>query len=124
APDDWLESNQIMSLLDRKRVDLPEPVAFAVAERLWSLGMAEAPAGMLHYVMHPWVVSAEKLKSTGFVCTYSSEETFRQVIERLQGRIRIGNRSVPKNQVAATAAAAGLVGAFFATRRVLRRRAA
>ncbi len=119
----WIESDDLLALLDRRRFDLPEPVAFSLADRLWSMGMAEAPAGMLHYVMHPWVVSSDKLTAAGYECLHSNEEAFRQAAERARGRIRLGNRSVRKDRLAASAAAAGVIGALFAARRVRRRAA-
>ena len=122
--DGWLESSLVLEILGRRRVEIPEPAAFAILERLWSLGLAEAPAGMLHYVMHPWVVSSQRLADAGFRCNHSNEATFRQVAERIQGRIRVGNRSLRRDQLVASAAAAGLLGALLATRRVRRRRAA
>jgi hypothetical protein len=85
------------------------------------MGLAEAPAGMLHYVMHPWVVSGEKLKQAGFVCQHSTVDTFREVATRVKGRIRVGHRSLRRDQLVVGAAAAGLLGAVFATRRVRRR---
>jgi len=121
APDGWLEADETLAILGRRRVELPEPVAFAFLDRLWGMGLAEAPAGMLHYVMHPWVVSGAKLAQAGFTCKHSTVETFREVAEKVKGRIRVGNRSVKKGQLMAGAAAAGLVGAVFATRRARRR---
>ena len=124
AAEGWLEANEVTNLLGRRRVEVPEPVAFSLLERLWSVGLAEAPAGMLHYVMHPWVVSSEKLSRAGFTCRHSNQETFRQAAAKAQGRIRVGNRSLRRDRLVASAAAAGLVGAVLATRRVRRRRAA
>jgi nucleoside-diphosphate-sugar epimerase len=124
APDGWLEADEVLAILGRRRVELPEPVAFSVLERLWTMGLAEAPAGMLHYVMYPWVVSGDKLKQAGFTCRHSTFETFREVADKVKGRIRVGNRSLRRDQLVAGAAAAGLLGAIFATRRARRRWAA
>lgn len=124
AAEGWLEANEVLRLLGRRRIQVPEPMAFAVLERLWSVGLAEAPAGMLHYVMHPWVVSSDKLRAAGFRCRHSNLDTFRQAASRVQGRIRVGNRSLRKDRLVASAAAAGLLGAVLATRRARRRRVA
>lgn len=124
APEGWLESDEILRILGRRRVDVPEPVAFAIQDRMWSIGLAEAPAGMLHYVMHPWVVSPQRLADTGFTCAHSNEATFRSAAARIQGRIRVGSRTLRREQLLASAAAAGLLGAVLATRRVRKRRAA
>src|SRR5207237_520916 len=44
---------------------------------MWKLHMAETPPGNLHFIVHPWIVSADKLKeTTGWSPRYSSRETF------------------------------------------------
>src|ERR671918_912703 len=45
-----------------------------------------APAGNLHFLRHPWVVSNEKLKATGWEPTYESREVFAQTM-RAKGLI-------------------------------------
>src|SRR5207247_385577 len=66
APDGWLSSDEVIALAGKKRVELPEAVAFALAERLWRARVSEAPPGELHYLMHPWVVDHAKLKAAGW----------------------------------------------------------
>ena len=46
APDDWLEHEELLALTGRRRVELPEPVAFSLVDRMWAMKMAEAPSGM------------------------------------------------------------------------------
>ncbi len=122
AAPDWVESDELLAMLGRHRLDLPEPVAFALMDRLWSWGLAEAPAGMLHYVMHPWVVAVDKLAETGFTAKHSSAETFREVAEVVKGRMRLGGRSVRQEDLVKGAlAGAGLAGALVAARRLRRR---
>lgn len=59
APRGWLENDEAAELIGRSRAELSESTAFSVMDRLWRAGLADAPAGILHYVMHPWVLSAE-----------------------------------------------------------------
>ncbi|MEA2460820.1 MAG: hypothetical protein QOH90_997 [Actinomycetota bacterium] len=96
APEGWLESEEILNVMGKHRFDLPEPIAFTVAERLWGAGMGEAPAGMLHYVMHPWLVSTGKLSDAGFRCRHSNLEAFSQTVDQTRRRVRIAGRSVEK----------------------------
>ena len=124
AAEGLIEAGEVLSLLGRRRVEVPEPVAFALLERLWGVGLAEAPAGLLHYVMHPWVVSTAKLSEAGFTPSRSNLDTFSETADRVRGRVRVGNRSLRKDGLMASAAAAGLLGAVLTTRRVRRRRAA
>ena len=122
APEGWLSYDEIKQIVGRRSAELAEPAAFTLADRLWSMGLAEAPAGMLHYVMHPWVVSANKLRDAGFVCERSSGETLREVVERSREYVRIGTSRFKKGDLARGAAAgAGLLGAAVGLA-VLRRR--
>jgi nucleoside-diphosphate-sugar epimerase len=117
APAGWLEAQDMLSILRRPRVDLPEPLAFSVAERLWSLGLSEAPAGLLHYVMHPWTVSSDKLRDAGFVCRRSNLETFTSTAERARSNIRVGRTRLRRQSLLRGAlTGAGLAGAVAATR--------
>lgn len=112
APEGWLSWDETQQIIGRRNVELAEPAAFALAERLWSMGLAEAPAGMLHYVMHPWVVSVDKLKDAGFVCERSSGEVLREVADRNRDYVRLGTSRFKKGDLARGAAAgAGLLGA-------------
>ncbi len=125
AADGWLEADDMLSIIRRPKIDLPEPVAFSLAERMWSLGLAEAPAGMLHYVMHPWIVSTEKLSSAGFTCRHSNLDTFIHGAERARENIRLGRASVKRSGLARGAAAGfGVAGALTALRMLRRRTAA
>jgi UDP-glucose 4-epimerase len=112
APPAWLDAAEALEIAQRRVRFLPEPVAFALAERLWALGLAEVPAGYLHYAMHPWVVSGDKLAAAGFTCDRAPAETLRATVESARPHVRIGSRRVRRGHLLKGAAAgAGLVGA-------------
>jgi UDP-glucose 4-epimerase len=70
--------------LPRRR--LPLAVAWRLASVMWRLRRAETPPGNLHFAIHPWLVSNEKLKrETGWQPRYSSRETF-EITMRAHGR--------------------------------------
>ncbi|MGH2730306.1 MAG: SDR family oxidoreductase [Actinomycetota bacterium] len=122
AADGWLEADEVLQILGRRRVDLPEPAAFALADRLWALGLAESPAGTLHYLMHPWVVATDKLRDAGFVAAKTNLDALIDTAQRAKGHVRIGRTRVSRSSLARGAAAGvGLAGAA-ATMRALRRR--
>lgn len=123
APDDWLEHDDWVSLTGRRTFDLPEPVAFALVERLWGMKMAEAPAGMLHYVMHPWVVSSKKLQAAGFTFSRSSRDVFAETATRLAGFVRLGRKRVKKDNLTKGALAGAGVLAALVTLRTAKKRA-
>jgi nucleoside-diphosphate-sugar epimerase len=112
AAEGWLEWHDLVTILGKRQVSLPEPIAFQVAERMWNLGLAEAPAGMLHYVMHPWVTSVDKLKAAGFKAKRSNRETFTATVERTSTKLRVGRTSVDKDKLrlGALAGAGALAG--------------
>jgi nucleoside-diphosphate-sugar epimerase len=111
SPEGWLDNEEVATMLKKRRIDLPEPLAFSVTDRMWALGMGEVPAGMLHYVMHPWVVSPRKLNEAGFRCLHSNMDAFSQTLAKTGGRVRVARRSIAKKDlrrgVSATLAVAG-----------------
>lgn len=112
APDDWVEFDELMSVTGRRRVQLPEPVAFSMVDRMWAMNLAEAPSGMLHYVMHPWVLSSKRLQEAGFSFTRSAKETFIEAATNSAGYVRIGRKRVDRDKM--TKGALAGVGAIAA----------
>ena len=111
AAQGWLERDQIIDVVGRRSVLLGEARAFSVADRMWSRGLAEAPPGMLHYVMHPWVMSVDKLTAAGFTCSKSNLEALQDTVAQNGDYLRLGRNRFTKSSVAAGAAAgAGVVG--------------
>ncbi|MFP5297930.1 MAG: NAD-dependent epimerase/dehydratase family protein [Actinomycetota bacterium] len=124
CPRDWLEYDELVSVLGKRRVSLPEPAAFAMADRLWSLNMGEAPPGYLHYVMYPWVMSPEKLEGAGFKCEHSSYDALIATLKHTGTRVRLGRVRVRKSNLAKGGiAGAGLIAAGFVARGLRHRRA-
>jgi nucleoside-diphosphate-sugar epimerase len=111
APEGWLEWDEIIATVGRRTADLPEAAAFSLQERLWDMGLAEAPAGMLHYAMHPWVVATGKLSAAGFKCERSNLEALEATVERTSRLIRLGSARVEKGKLRAGAlVGAGVIG--------------
>ena len=119
APSGWLERDQVIEVVGRPTLDLSESRAFSLADRLWSSGLAEAPPGMLHYVMHPWVIAPDKLAAAGFSCSKTNLEALQQTVSRTREYVRLGRNRTKKGNVAVGAAAGlGLVGTLAALRSV------
>lgn len=120
AAEGWLEADEAVELSGRRVRYLSEPLAFALAERAWRFGLSEIPAGYLHYAMHPWVVSTEKLAAAGFVCERGNAETLQETVDAARGHVRIGTRRVRRGDLLKGAAAglglAGAAGAALALR--------
>ena len=62
----WLEVDEVAAVSGRRRVELPLSVATGTAARLHRLGIAGAPAHELGYLLHPWVVSVDRLLAAGW----------------------------------------------------------
>jgi UDP-glucose 4-epimerase len=125
APSDWMAGEEILAAAGRRRLDLPEAAAFSVVKRLWDLGLSDAPAGMMHYAMHPWLVSPDKLAAAGFVCSHTTTEALDDLLEKIAGYTRIGTKRVRTGgMVRGAAAGAGVLGATLVWRAARRRRAA
>ncbi|HKF80245.1 MAG TPA: NAD-dependent epimerase/dehydratase family protein [Thermoleophilaceae bacterium] len=60
----------------------------------WALHVAEAPPGQLEFAIHPWVVSADKLKGTGWKPRHTSRETF-EITMRAHGKLPPGGPAPP-----------------------------
>lgn len=123
APEDSLSIDEIREMIGRRRADLPEAAAFSFADRLWSLGLSDAPPGMLHYVMYPWIVSPAKLADAGFTCNHTSRETFAASVPHIKEHVRLGRSRVRRGDLVRGAAAGiGLVGAALTVSVARRRR--
>ena len=71
--------------LPRRRV--PLKLAWRLASVMWKLRRSETPPGNLHFAIHPWLVSNEKLKrETSWRPRYSSRETF-EITMRAHGKL-------------------------------------
>ena len=97
CPEDHVSLERIAELAGKRVVRLPEQVVYALLARAWRLGLGEVPAGMLHYTIHPWVMTPAKLAGTGFSCERSSEQTLAEAIAALPDRVRFGRLAVGRS---------------------------
>ena len=112
APDGWMENDEIMAMVGRRRVDVPEPKLYRLTDRLWRLGLAEAPAGIVHYIAHPWVVTGAKLAAEGFAPRRSNTEALGETVERSRGKVRIGRKRYQRSTLTRGAAGLGAAAAL------------
>lgn len=123
APGDWSEWGEVMELVGKPVIELAEPTAFSLQDRLWDLGLGEAPAGLLHYVMHPWVVASDRLSEAGFTCIHPSSDALRATLSKTETRVRIGRTSMRKDVLRnGTLAGAGALSGLVLARGLRKRR--
>jgi UDP-glucose 4-epimerase len=90
-------------------VTLPAATAFGAAERLHKVGVLPSPASDLAYVVHPWTVTARRLRDAGWEPAWSSAECVDVLIEGVRGRTALVGRRVGGRDAAALGAAGAAV---------------
>jgi nucleoside-diphosphate-sugar epimerase len=121
ACDGWLGQQEVEELSGMRRMELPEALALGAAERLHRLHLTPAPATDLQYVMHPWAVSTEKLKATGWQPEFSNAEVFQSLLVEIAGHHAALARRIGKKDAATTLGAAGATVALVGTAALVRR---
>jgi nucleoside-diphosphate-sugar epimerase len=105
APDDWIPASQAARVTGRRRLDLPQRLVAPTADRLRGAGVAAATAGELEYHMHPWVLSAARLRAAGWTPTRSTAEALAEAAGELPEGVRLGRMQVRRGDVWRGAAA-------------------
>jgi UDP-glucose 4-epimerase len=66
---------------------LPMRAYRALAKAMWALHASEAPPGQIEFALHPWIVTADKLKrTTGWRPAHTTRETF-EITMRTHGKL-------------------------------------
>ena len=76
-----LPAEAVARLTGMRRTELPAGLAFRTAERLHRHGLLATPAGYLAYVVHPWVVGAQRLVEVGWRPRFSAEDCLRALLD-------------------------------------------
>ncbi|GAB2675670.1 NAD-dependent epimerase/dehydratase family protein [Thalassiella azotivora] len=107
-----LSADDVERLSGMRRVDLPAALAFGTAERLHRVGVLPMPATDLAYVVHPWVVSAQRLREAGWRPAHDNEQCLRELLEHVAGHHAVAARRLERRDAAlgAAGAAVALVG--------------
>jgi nucleoside-diphosphate-sugar epimerase len=75
AADGWMTSDEASALLPARRMPgVPYEIAERVLSATWSTGWGDAPPSVLPYLVHPWVVANDRLKSAGWKPRHSNDE--------------------------------------------------
>lgn len=119
--DGWLGQQEVEEISGMRRMELPESLALGAAERLHRLHLTPAPATDLQYVMHPWAVSTERLKATGWRPEFGNAEAFQALLLEIEGHHAALARRLGKKDAAAGLGAAGATVALVGTAALVRR---
>jgi nucleoside-diphosphate-sugar epimerase len=123
AAEGVLEQADVERLSGMRRVELPAALAFGTAERLHRVGVLPAAATELAYVVHPWAVSGQRLRESGWTPVYDNETCLGVLLEQVRGHHAVGSRRLDRKDAAlgAAGAAVALVGTAAIVRRRRRR---
>jgi nucleoside-diphosphate-sugar epimerase len=75
AADGWLSYEEAGALIAGGRMPaLPESIATRVLAVSWATGLGDAPPALVPYLVHPFVVANDRLKSAGWKPHHSNDE--------------------------------------------------
>jgi nucleoside-diphosphate-sugar epimerase len=75
AADGWLPGDEASALFPSRRLPgVPYDIAERVLTATWSTGWGDAPPSVLPYLVHPWVVANDRVKSAGWRPRHGNDE--------------------------------------------------
>lgn len=121
AAEGWLSWDEVLAIVGKRAVEVPEEVAFASVDRLWRLGLGDVPPGIVHYFMHPWVVSPAKLIEHGWRPKHTNRDVCAVLGEQTEEWVTVGRTRVHRSRLRRIAR--GILGGLVAVvgLRLLRR---
>jgi nucleoside-diphosphate-sugar epimerase len=118
----WLSFDEVTAISGRSVLEVPEEIAFSLADRLWRLGIGQAPAGQVPYVMHPWVISVDRLRATGWQPQRSNRDALAEMASEHADQLVLGPIHTRRSHVRNAALTTAVVGSLAVTTAVARRR--
>ena len=84
ASDGWVDGDRARSLLPRPVMPpMPAELVERVLGLSWRAGLGDVPPGVVPYLMHPWVVTNERLRAIGWTPQHTNEEAITDGIASL-----------------------------------------
>jgi nucleoside-diphosphate-sugar epimerase len=106
AADGWLAPDETRALLPRRRVPaLPAEVLERALRRAWNLGLGDVPPGVVPYLVHPWVVANQRLRSAGWAPRHDNASAITDGLRSLTD----ANRGRARRAAVTGAVAAGMI---------------
>jgi UDP-glucose 4-epimerase len=81
AGDGTMTVRECAALTESPTRKIPMRAYRALAKAMWAARKSEAPPGQIEFGVHPWIVSTDKLKATGWAPKHSTRETFELTME-------------------------------------------
>ena len=102
--DGWLEQEEVERISGLRRIELPAGLTFGTAQRLHRVGIAPAPVNDLAFLVYPWVVDCQTLRSAGWRPAWENTAVLQELMEARASH-RAAGRRLPSKEVTITAAA-------------------
>jgi nucleoside-diphosphate-sugar epimerase len=122
APEGWMTGEELRGLAGGPRVRVPWELGEKLTSWRWRAGLSPTPPGLLSWTVHPWVISADRLRALGWSASHTNQEAFvaghrplpwATVSPRRRQELTLG--------ISAAALAAGAAAAVAVVRRASRR---
>ncbi|HEX8742471.1 MAG TPA: NAD-dependent epimerase/dehydratase family protein [Thermoleophilaceae bacterium] len=105
AGDGTMLPSECADAIGMKRRKVPFGLYWKLGALMWRLRQSETPPGNLNFVVHPWVVSTDKLKdTTGWSPAHTSRATF-EITMRARGKLPPQPDAAPQPEPAAAVGA-------------------
>ncbi len=121
CPDDEISFEEILAMAGKRTLALPASLMFPIARLGWKLGLLEAPAGEINYLMYPAIMSGEKLRQAGFTTKHSSRDALAEALQANRGWVTLGRWRMSEETYRARLALARAGAALLATAYLVRR---
>lgn len=115
-----LDQETVEQISGMRRVEVPEAMARATAERLYRVGALPMPPTDLTYVTRSWAVEANRLTASGWQARYDNAQCFRELLVEARKHHAVAGRRIGGKDAAALGAAGAAV-ALLGTAAVWRR---
>jgi nucleoside-diphosphate-sugar epimerase len=112
---DWIPQGDLGRLSGKRTVSMGAEDAKRRLELLWQMGVSALPSGFVAFLMHPTVMSNDKLVKAGFEFRYGTREALRDALEARRGWVSVGGMRFRPRMVAV-----GLAGGAVLAGSVLR----
>lgn len=82
APDGWVSGERVRALSGQgPRVKVPDRVSDFIAHLSWRFQRGPLPPGLMPYLRHPWLVSNDRMKQTGWQPSVTNEQAYVEATE-------------------------------------------
>lgn len=82
APDGWASGERVRALSGQgPRIKVPDRVSDVIAHLSWRFQRGPLPPGLMPYLRHPWLVSNDRIRQTGWEPRVTNEQAYVEATE-------------------------------------------